>query len=466
MTAVTQLFKYKSAGGTELLIQRPWRHMTAVPQLFKYRSAGGTELLLIQWPCPAPDGLRTPELSPSFKLGWPESSSLNGSWAFKLPNTPTQAQSDPSTPPELHTRDEDYYFHDGSCVISVQGRLFKIHRSLLERHSSVFQGMFSLPQPGSSAPLSPTWGTNDENPVKCYDSIEEFRALCWALYAKPTEIAAQHNRATANVPRMIHVIAIAHKYAMENLEEWAFDALTKIAEAANINFFVTCKTWGNAVKLFGYAERCQQTKLSMQMQSAWLSAILNKGKEIVTIFKSGFKAAEESHLRKFHGQLYYAYLKVVTSNLKISPTNSVSPRSITNIVSFVTAGPQISELEEKYRVGLYHGFCSLTYLRRQLDTAPPLADNNQCTVHSTVCKSGWTSWWDKFLSDVQKGGSERIEDPGHLIRELETRVSSKPIYCINGYPNEIPCHALIKDQVVGLRKKFEDALADHFMVPT
>ncbi|KXN80631.1 hypothetical protein AN958_09274 [Leucoagaricus sp. SymC.cos] len=48
------------------------------------------------------------------------------------------------TPPP--TRDTDYYFEKGDCIIRAENCLFKIHRFLLERDSPIFQDLFSLPQ--------------------------------------------------------------------------------------------------------------------------------------------------------------------------------------------------------------------------------------------------------------------------------------------------------------------------------
>lgn len=49
--------------------------------------------------------------------------------------------------------------------------------------------MFSLPQPreeynsvGTSIPRND--GSSDDNPIICHDTLNSFRALCWALYAR------------------------------------------------------------------------------------------------------------------------------------------------------------------------------------------------------------------------------------------------------------------------------------------
>lgn len=46
-----------------------------------------------------------------------------------------------------YTRDGDYFCHDGTVVLAAEGVLFKVHQSVLSRHSAVFHDMFSLPRP-------------------------------------------------------------------------------------------------------------------------------------------------------------------------------------------------------------------------------------------------------------------------------------------------------------------------------
>lgn len=41
----------------------------------------------------------------------------------------------------------DLWFNDGSIVLKVQTTLFKVHRSTLASHSTVFADMLGIPQP-------------------------------------------------------------------------------------------------------------------------------------------------------------------------------------------------------------------------------------------------------------------------------------------------------------------------------
>lgn len=42
---------------------------------------------------------------------------------------------------------EKYWFEDGNIVLRVEDTLFRVHRGMLSRHSTVFSDMFALPQP-------------------------------------------------------------------------------------------------------------------------------------------------------------------------------------------------------------------------------------------------------------------------------------------------------------------------------
>ena len=48
------------------------------------------------------------------------------------------------SPPAQST---SYWFDDGSVIIQAENTQYRVHRSLLSRHSSIFNDMFSLPQP-------------------------------------------------------------------------------------------------------------------------------------------------------------------------------------------------------------------------------------------------------------------------------------------------------------------------------
>jgi hypothetical protein len=42
-----------------------------------------------------------------------------------------------------------YWFEDGNIVLQAEETLFRVHQSVLSRHSSIFKDTFAMPQPPS-----------------------------------------------------------------------------------------------------------------------------------------------------------------------------------------------------------------------------------------------------------------------------------------------------------------------------
>lgn len=80
------------------------------------------------------------------------------------------------------TRSEEFYFEDGSIVLSAKdadGNLvyFRIHKSILARQSAVFNAMFSAPSP------PPEVDMYDGLPlVRVHDEAEELKEFIQVLY--------------------------------------------------------------------------------------------------------------------------------------------------------------------------------------------------------------------------------------------------------------------------------------------
>jgi len=65
-----------------------------------------------------------------------------------------------------------------SVSLALKVIVGQIHRYRLASDGSAFGSMFTLPS-GEKCPNS----TTEDEPLILQDSIDEFRALCWALYA-------------------------------------------------------------------------------------------------------------------------------------------------------------------------------------------------------------------------------------------------------------------------------------------
>ena len=67
------------------------------------------------------------------------------------------------------------WFDDGNIILLVEDIAFKVHQGQLERHSDVFRGMLSLPQPDSEAIDGIPW-------VELHDDPSDVLHLLSALY--------------------------------------------------------------------------------------------------------------------------------------------------------------------------------------------------------------------------------------------------------------------------------------------
>lgn len=68
------------------------------------------------------------------------------------------------------------WLDDGNIILVAKGEAFKVHQSVLARHSEVFRDMLKMPQP-----------TNDQGADKCpivplSDSTKELEHILSALY--------------------------------------------------------------------------------------------------------------------------------------------------------------------------------------------------------------------------------------------------------------------------------------------
>lgn len=98
---------------------------------------------------------------------------VNSSSSQPLDEAPNATTSPPTQPhPSL-------WFKDGSIVFRTQTTLFKVHQSTLASHSSVFAGMFNMPQPPGQEIIQ------DCPVVDMPDSADDFARLLKAMY-EPT----------------------------------------------------------------------------------------------------------------------------------------------------------------------------------------------------------------------------------------------------------------------------------------
>ena len=80
---------------------------------------------------------------------------------------------------EQLNKDAELWFEDGNVVVVAQQTAFRVHKSLLSRHSKTFGEVFTLPQSPDPGAIE----TMDGCPVvRIPDSSHDFKHLLHALY--------------------------------------------------------------------------------------------------------------------------------------------------------------------------------------------------------------------------------------------------------------------------------------------
>ena len=87
------------------------------------------------------------------------------------------------TPLENDTieRDQDLWFDDGNVVFIAQSVAFRVHKSVMSRHSDVFTGLFAIPQPSDS---EDTHSFDGVPSVHVSDTSYDFQQFTYALYGQ------------------------------------------------------------------------------------------------------------------------------------------------------------------------------------------------------------------------------------------------------------------------------------------
>ncbi|KAJ7186752.1 hypothetical protein C8R46DRAFT_1342063 [Mycena filopes] len=357
-------------------------------------------------------------------------------------------------------RDPVFYKPGGDCRIRVADTLFCIHRFLLERDSAaIFQTMFELPQ-GVDTPQ----GSTDEDPiVLAGDTVEEFRDLCWALYALPNDVVKENEDADS-IERLANVAMISHKYQLGEFQSWSMTSIRK-----------KCHAPGRALEsgvcpprllsaMARLSIRYNDDALETRVIETWVSRLSDptSSRPLPTsAFPYAFAFAEDHGLRQFLGRLYYARLTVAHRD---SDTSVFPP------LDFPFAG-----LEPKHMERLLRGSWALSAYWRQLSytSIPELPKDPKCVRHKSRCIPGWTRLWRD--SHTKYNGA--LTDVLRSFRHVECLLTPSKAGIVNVLdfsdsdydddgPVQLVCLAHGKSTIQSLITKFERDLPDYFLGPS
>ncbi|KAG5643343.1 hypothetical protein DXG03_001063 [Asterophora parasitica] len=80
-------------------------------------------------------------------------------------------------------RSDEFWFSDGSIVILVENTAFRVHKSILSKHSDVFADLFTVPQPVASTLGNDSADSIEGVPVvHLSDNVADFTEVIRALY--------------------------------------------------------------------------------------------------------------------------------------------------------------------------------------------------------------------------------------------------------------------------------------------
>ncbi|KAJ7069369.1 hypothetical protein C8F01DRAFT_512831 [Mycena amicta] len=194
--------------------------------------------------------------------------------------------------PVTFAKDDKYFFESGDCTFLVEGVLFKLHKfNLCRDPDSMFSNMFKDANGEESEiiPLS--------------DTADDFRGLCWAMYAIGDEIfelATQKTIADINVRKYAGILDTAHKYLLHHYEKLAW-MIARANSSAVPNYIQGCSE-DELEYMIGLAARCVSSapELLALVEDGWLARI----KQGQLSYSRALTAAELHGRRKFEGDVY------------------------------------------------------------------------------------------------------------------------------------------------------------------
>ncbi|KAF7298644.1 hypothetical protein MIND_00811500 [Mycena indigotica] len=247
---------------------------------------------------------------------------------------------EPEEPQCLTPKDNKYYFESGDCTFLVGGVLFKVHKYGFQKDpDSAFANMFKDAQGDVSAPI----------PLS--DSSEDFRLLCWVLYAPLSKIfrlATQPND-NIDVKKYLRILDIAHKYTLVDVETWAW-SMAQLNPSAMPSHLDSCSE-GDLVELFGLAMRCSTSarEFVQLVETAWLGRV--KRDELRC--SRALTVGEYYGRREFQGNLFMEMRNRLTNgSIWTSPQLGLQNLHLTKVQSdrlllgFVTMASQMASIRQ------------------------------------------------------------------------------------------------------------------------
>ncbi|KAK7048748.1 hypothetical protein R3P38DRAFT_3174988 [Favolaschia claudopus] len=234
--------------------------------------------------------------------------------------TPASEITDSISTSNSPIQDEQYFFDNGDCVFLVGNHLFKdtfkqLHKAILSRDpESAFSGMFSLPTENGLEPITLTG-----------DTVSQFRELCWALYALPTEIQAQ-NSPNTKIERLVAVANMSHKYSLASFEFWAIDIILIHGKSSRDYLKICHPTVLESIYQAATAAECRV--LQDLVEEKWLLRLKSRKLQL----RHALDFAEAHGMQNFLAMAYFQQARDMKScALKLNTGSEVADYSLLNL---------------------------------------------------------------------------------------------------------------------------------------
>ncbi|KAF9483622.1 hypothetical protein BDN70DRAFT_873706 [Pholiota conissans] len=173
--------------------------------------------------------------------------------------------------------------------------------------------MFSIPQDTKTG----AHGDSDENPLILYDEPDDFRALCWIIYALPKLYMDQFTSNTPDMKKLVSLYLIAHKYHFETHESLARHLIhkscttnsaptkTQSVSPAHL-YFAKCpeSRLRSVMQIATLTRKADNGALAIALQRLWIQRLQQTSESVSTALEAG----ETLGLRNFLAESYYLEL--------------------------------------------------------------------------------------------------------------------------------------------------------------
>ncbi|TDL23163.1 hypothetical protein BD410DRAFT_721614 [Rickenella mellea] len=317
-------------------------------------------------------------------------------------------------------RDAEFFFSNGDCSILVENTLFKVHRFLLTRDSQVFDKLLSGGE--SVQPAAEFAGSVEGVPIIKLqgDTVVEFRALLWILYARPD---VTHHAASdvTLVPKVLTISTIAHRYGFKSLESWVASSLLEHMSSKRLTSEVLLST-GQPFDILEKILRVGMDSNVLSLRSLVLLNWLTCLKCHPSLPSSVIDIVDRYDFPEFKGPTYYHFLV---------GTDQVPPPHVRLLTGDI--GLSIAQ-----RTRLLRGFMFLSGLWDSLRTSPPtFSEGEACTHHEERCLPSWNRRWvelvkhDTVLSRCSADVLGKLGEVGSLLMADTFVEAELPSECRN-----------------------------------